>query len=129
MISILRHAYEHTQCYLAAEGREHVYRPKRGVKGGFALCLLLFCAVYECFHRTLLQRITGYNFLCIWTTSHSSSSSDTTQQVLSEVSRISAALGFCVKNTKPEIYKSSASTTNEIVLWQGVPHKVRPPMV
>ena len=53
----------------------------------------------------------------------------TAQQVLSEVSRISAVLGLRVNKTKTEIYKWASSTTNETVLWEGVPHKVRPPIL
>ena len=51
---------------------------------------------------------------------------ETTQRVLSKVSRISATLGFRVNNTKTEICKWNPSTTNATVLWEGVPHKVFP---
>ena len=54
---------------------------------------------------------------------------ETTQQVLSEVSQLSAVLGFRVNNTKTESYKWTPSPTNETVLWEGVPHKVRPPIL
>ena len=53
----------------------------------------------------------------------------TTQHVLSEVSCVSATLGFRIKYTKTEIYKWAPSTTNETVQWEGVPHKVRPPIL
>ena len=53
----------------------------------------------------------------------------TTQQVLSQVSRISAVLGFRVNTTKTQIYKWAPSTSHETVLWDGVPHKVCPPIL
>ena len=52
---------------------------------------------------------------------------ETTQQVVTEISRLSATLSLHVNNSKIEIDKWISSTTNEIVRWEGVPHKVRPP--
>ena len=49
--------------------------------------------------------------------------------MLSEECCINITLGFRVNNTKNEIYKWAPSITNETVQWEGVPHKVRPPIL
>ena len=43
MISILRHAYEHTRSFFNAEGQQQTYRQKREVKQGCPLSQLMFC--------------------------------------------------------------------------------------
>ena len=67
MVYIVRHACEHTQYFFMADGQQHKYRQKWGVKEGCPLSPLLLCVVYECFHRTLSCRFHDVN-MCIWMT-------------------------------------------------------------
>ena len=62
MVSLLRQAYGQTRCFFRAGGRQHSYFQQRGVKEGCPLSPLMFCVVYEIFHRALNKEFPKMKF-------------------------------------------------------------------
>ena len=130
MIATLRQAYAQTRCFFRAGGKQHSYHQKRGVKEGCPLSPLLFCVVYEIFHQTLSLQFPEVKFF-VYMDDIAFVSPDraTTERVLAQVSELSRIRGFRVNSGKTEIYRWSPDPVNESIVWEGIPNKVRPPIL
>ena len=130
MIAILRQAYAHARCFFRDGEKQHSYHHRRGVKQGCPVSPLLFCVVYEIFHRTLSLKFPEVKFLVYMDDiAFVSPHRPTTERVLAHVNELSRILGFRVNWGKTEIYPWSPDPVNESVVWEGIPNKVRPPIL
>ena len=130
MISLLRQAYGQTRCFFRAGGRRHSYFQQRGVKEGCPLSPLLFCVVYENFHRALNKEFPKVKFFVYMdVVAFIAPDSETTHLVLHRVSELGRILGFRVNSRKTKIYRWTPRHVTESFVWGGVSNKVRPPIL
>ena len=130
MVSLLRQAYGQTRCFFRAGGKQHSYSQQRGVKEGCPLSLLLFCVVYEIFHRALKKEFPAVKFFVYMDdVAFIAPDSEATHLVLHRVSELGRILGFRVNSSKTEIYRWTPRHVTESFVWGGVSNKVRPPIL
>ena len=130
MVSLLRQAYGQTRCFFRAGGRQHAYFQQQGVKEGCPLSPLLFCVVYEIFHRALNKEFPKVKFFVYMDdVAFIAPDSKTTHLVLHRVIELGRILGFRVNMSKTEIYRWTPRHVTESFVWGGVSNKVRPPIL
>ena len=101
-----------------------------GSRGLPPLPPVVLCHVLNFFHRTLSFQFREVKFFVYMDDiAFVSPDQATTEHLLAQVSELSRILGFRVNSGKTEIYCSSPDPVNESIVWEGIPNKVRPPIL